>query len=213
MNHQSTAACISSPVESLHLDEAVRALGILARLLGSAEPLERAEAEEALDVLGRVPGGWLGGYEGNPAGFAAAWNRQRDLFKGLPNVLPLEESFYKEWTGDASHPLAGRKELAWGDPAAHVLAMLGNFGLALNPQDPRSPDHLAVLLEFLAFLIENRPVGEARAFCRDHLDWLADLRREAASRGIEEVLQEMVLTVESLVNDITTIQELGDCHG
>ncbi len=213
MNHQSTAACICSPGESLHLDEAVQTLGMLARLLGSAEPLGQAEAEEALDLLGRVPGGWFGEYDGDSEGFAVAWNRQRDLFKGLPNLLPLEESFYKEWTTDRSHPLAGRKELAWGDPAAHVLAMLDNFGLALSSEDPRSPDHLAVLLEFLGFLIENRSIGEAAAFCRDHLDWLPDLRREATSRGIEAVLQEMVRTVESLVNDITTIQELGDCHG
>jgi hypothetical protein len=180
----------------------VPALGTLATLFGSAEPLGEAEAQEAVNLLARVPGCCLAAYLDDPGRFAEAWNRQRYLFKGLPNVLPLEESFYKEWTSDRSHPLAGRKGLAWGDPAAHVLATLNNFGITLNAEDPRSPDHLAVLVELLAFLIENRPAGEAAAFCRDHLDWLSDLRHEAGSRGIEGVFHEMVLTAESLVNHV-----------
>ncbi len=213
MNHQSTAACIGSPSESLDLYDLVKALDTLAGLFGSAEPLGEAEAEEAIDLLVTVPGGPLARYLDDPARLADAWNGQRDLVKGVPNVLPLEESFYKAWTSDSSHPLAGRKGLAWGDTAAHVLATLNNFGIALCRDYPIPPDHLAVLLELLAYLIENRPIEEAAAFCRDHLDWLSDLRQEAKSRGIEGVFLEMVLTVESLVNHVTTIQEMGDCHG
>ncbi|MDQ7781326.1 MAG: molecular chaperone TorD family protein [Desulfomonilaceae bacterium] len=213
MNHQSGAAYIGDTCGGPHIDDPVQAVVALARLFGSSEPLGQAEAEETVDVLARVPAGCFGEYRDDPARFVDAWNRVRDLFKGLPKVLPLEESFYKEWTSDRSHPLVGRKGLAWGDPAAHVLAMFNEFGIALRAEDPRSPDHIAVLLEFLAFLMENRPTEEAQAFCRDHLDWLPDLRREATVRGFEGVFQHMVLTVESLVHYITTIQERGGRHG
>jgi len=213
MNHPSTAACDYSPGDSLHPDDLVQALGTLAGLFGTGETLGDAEAEQAVNVLARISGGRLAAYRDDPGRFAGAWNRQRHLFKGVPNVLPLEESFYKEWTADRSHPLAGRKGLAWGDPAEHVVATLNNLGIALCAEDPRAPDHLAVLLELLAYLIENRPAEEAAAFCRDHLDWLSELRHEATSRGIEGVFQEMVRTVESLVNHIIIIQELGDCRG
>jgi TorA maturation chaperone TorD len=191
-------------------EDQVRSLETLARLLGSGEPLEAAEAEAAVDLMSRVPAGRFQRYVGQPLDFMMAWNEQRDLFKGLPKELPLEESYYKEWTSDPSHPLAGQKGLVRGDPASHMVSVLDGFGMVLSPDDPRSPDNLAVLLEFLAFLVETRPIEEAAAFCGDHLDWLPDLRKEAAARGIQGVFHEMVHTVESVVKHITSIREMGD---
>jgi len=34
------------------------------------------------------------------------------------------------------------------------------------------PDHLLLLLELLAFLLENRPAEESRVFLTQHFDWL-----------------------------------------
>lgn len=212
--------CEDNPVSEyrrtgLHMshEDVVRSFETLARLLGSPEPLSSKEAEVALDLLTRVPDGGLDGSGADASEFQDAWNRQRAMFKGLPKELPLEESYYKEWTSDESHPLAGRKGLACGDPAAHMAAVLEGFGMALSPEDPKSPDNLAVLLEFVALLIENRPGEEVVAFCTDHLDWLPDLRREAASRGIGGVFNQLIVTVESLVRHITSIEEIGACHG
>lgn len=186
-------------------DDLAIAAGTLARLLGSPEPLDLGEAAEALDILATVPGSPLAEMKGDPARFQSEWNEQRNLYAGVPGLLPLEESVYKVWTTDRSHPLAGRKGLTWGDPAGHMLEVLQSFGMIPDPEDPRSPDHIAVLFEFLAILLENRSYEEVAAFCRDHLDWLEALRKEAAARGIRGMFEKVVQTAESLVNDIVSV--------
>lgn len=181
-----------------------RAAVILARLLGSAEPLSAEEAEEAVHAMKAVFETLPEGLPEDSDELAEQWNLQRDLYANLPDSISLEESVYKEWTTDSSHPLAGRKGLAWGDPAAHMIEVLNRFGMALNPENPSAPDHIAVLLEFLAFLLENRPLEEAAAFCKDHLDWLAELGTEASERGVQGVFQGLMLAAGQLTNRIIT---------
>ena len=193
------------PGDSPTREDVVDALEMLARLLGSPVPLDAEEAECAVDLLAGIPDSEFDGYGDDPMEFRDAWNRQRDLFMGLPDGLPLEESYYKEWTSDDSHPLAGQTGLSCGDPAAHMAAVLGIFGIELSPEDPKSPDNLAVLLEFLALLVENRTHEEVVAFCTDHLDWLPELRREAHTRGIEGAFHQLIGTVESLVRQIISM--------
>lgn len=175
-----------------------RTAELLARLLGSAEPLSVEEARETLAVLKDVDKVLPPDLPDDPEELAEQWNLQRYLYAGLPETLSLEESVYKAWTTDPSHPLAGRKGLAWGDPAAHMMEVLDRFGLMSDPDDSRPPDHIAVLLEFLAFLLELRPPGEAAAFCADHLDWLPLLRAEATAQGIAGVFQGLIMSAEQL---------------
>jgi hypothetical protein len=189
-----------------------RAADLLARLLGSAKPLSVEEAREALVALKAIDVALPPDLPDDPQGLAKQRNMQRYLFAGLPDTLSLEESVYKAWTTDPSHPLARRKGLAWGDPAAHMMEMLDRFGLMPDPQNSKPPDHIAVLLEFLSFLLETRPVGEAASFCADHLDWLPHLRAEAAAHGIAGVFLSLVLAAEQLADRIS-MQAMGDDHG
>lgn len=123
--------------------------------------------------------------------------RERSFAGGFGSTC-LEESFFKPWTGDESHPLHGTLGLAWGDPAAHMLRTLDRFGIELDPHGDAAPDHAAILLEFLAFLLANRPEEEVISFCKDHLDWLPELRRRAEADS-EVLLSALVAIAEGLV--------------
>ena len=114
----------------------------------------------------------------------------------------MEESFYKPWTTDPSHPLKGTTGLVRGDPAAHMAHLLETFGLRLDVDDGRAPDHISVLLKFLVFLLERRPGEEACSFCRDHLDWLRDLEGHLVDREAGRVLAPLVRTARNLVSTL-----------
>jgi hypothetical protein len=182
----------------------------LARLLGSPEPLDHEEATQCLEILSRVSGGHFGGPLRDPGTLLKEWNEQRESLAGLPQTVPLVESFYKEWTTDRAHPLSGQKGLVFGDPAAHMAQVLESFSMMPDPENPLPPDHVSVLLEFLAYLIENRPYEEAVAFCKDHLNWLSDLREQAEARGTGGLLVRLILTAESLTNHIISTHIDGE---
>ncbi|GEM_PF-920761 len=188
--------------EPLNREDLARAAESLSRLFGSPQNLTDSEAREAVDVLSRIPGTNFTELWADPKGFRQVWNENQQLFVGSPEALPLEESVYKAWTGDRSHPLAGEKGMAWGDPASHMLDVLESFGMIPDPEATMAPDHLAVLLEFLGFLIENRPPEEIRSFCGDHLDWVHELRKEAEERDLHQAFIGVVDAVESLAHHI-----------
>ncbi len=187
----------------LEAPEAAHAARILAGLFGSTEPLEEEEAREVVEVLSGIPGG-SDFFSADAEGFRRAWNDKRHLYCNSQESLSLEESVYKSWTTDKSHPLAGKKGFSWGEPAVHMAEALSGFGMAFDPETMTSPDHLSVLLEFLAFLIENRPRKEIAAFCADHLDWLADLKREARLNDLGTAFVETLETAERLITMVTS---------
>jgi hypothetical protein len=172
---------------------------VLSRLLGDPTPLDDPEACRAVQALHRIYPEEYGKFLGNPEDFRIAWNEEKDHFAQASSGFPLEESVYKEWTADESHPLGGIAGLTWGDPARHMQDVLGQFGMAVEPNELRAPDHLAVLLEFLAFLIGNRPRKEVEAFCKDHLDWLPRLLQETESTESDGILTLLIRTTELLV--------------
>ncbi len=96
--------------------------------------------------------------------------------------------------------MAGALGLAWGDPAAHVLDVLAGLGLTLDSCADKAPDHLAVLMELLAYVVRTRPVEEVRAFCGDHLDWIPELREAAKALEIPWAPAMILETVERLVS-------------
>jgi hypothetical protein len=199
-----------TPGSQIGTGDLANAARVLARLLGSPDPLDREEAAEYVTRLSRVPGGQFVDHSCDPDWFLNEWNEIRELFAGLPETIPLVESVYKEWTIDKGHPLAGRKGLVYGDPAAHMTEVLESFGMTPDPEDPLPADHLAVLLEFLAYSIEALPWQDVDAFCKDHLDWLADLRKEAEARQTGEMLVRLILTAERLIDSIISRHIFGD---
>lgn len=188
--------------EQLSARDAADAARVLAGLFGSSEPLETEEACEVVEALARIPGGKFP-YRADSEGFRAAWNEKRHLFSGTRIPVRLEESVYKIWTSDKSHPLSGATGLAWGEPAQHMAEVLAGFGMNFDPERISSPDHLSVLLEFLAFLIENGSREDIEAFCADHLNWLSDLLKEARVNDLGRAFVATVETAERLITNIT----------
>jgi TorA maturation chaperone TorD len=92
---------------------------------------------------------------------------------GKQSALPVE-SIYKKWTDDptARLPIAGSTGYLMGDPALHARYLLEHYQLQIPPDYRMMPDHLLLLLELLAFLLEHRPTEESRTFLNQHFDWL-----------------------------------------
>ena len=92
---------------------------------------------------------------------------------GRHSTLPVE-SIYKKWTEDPSArlPIAGSTGYLMGDPALHARYLLDHYQLQVPPDYRMMPDHLLLLLELLAYLLENRPPEESRTFLNQHFDWL-----------------------------------------
>jgi hypothetical protein len=187
------------PAELLPRAQQAEAARVLSRLFGDPTPLEEPEARRAVRVLHWIHPDEFAQYLDDPKGFRTAWNEEKGRFAEPSSRFPLEESVYKEWTADTSHPLGGTKGLTWGDPARHMQDVLESFGMVVDPNELRAPDHIGVLLEFLAFLIGNRPRGEVEAFSRDHLDWIPRLLQEAESTESEGILTLLIRTTERLV--------------
>jgi TorA maturation chaperone TorD len=93
-----------------------------------------------------------------------------------PFVLPVE-SLYKRWTEDPSAQvaIASSKGYLWGDSALHIQYLLVELQLKIPEEYAQMPDHLALLLELLAYMLTMRPRAECQDFLTDHFDWLTDL--------------------------------------
>lgn len=92
---------------------------------------------------------------------------------GKKSVLPVE-SVYKKWTEDptARLPIAGSTGYLMGDAALHARYLLDHYGLSVPPDYQMMPDHLVLLLELAAFLLQQRTEKESHLFLEQHLDWL-----------------------------------------
>ena len=105
---------------------------------------------------------------------------------GKASVLPVE-SLYKRWTEDPTVrlPIAGSTGYLMGDAAMHVQYLLESYGLSLPAAYRMMPDHLVLLLELAAFLLEHRTPEESRLFINQHFDWLDALSKSLASLQLE----------------------------
>ncbi len=115
--------------------------------------------------------------------------------------LQLVESVYKPWTMDPECSLAIAKEKGFilGDPALHMLELYKYFGLELPEEFQTQPDHLALELEFLAFLYENYSDKELNLFITDHLDWIPDLIEESHKLDIPYFYNVALCAVEQFI--------------
>lgn len=104
------------------------------------------------------------------------------LFRHPRHRLELTESVYKPWSsaGTSGTPFAHERGLLMGEPARHLLELYRLTGWTLPVEFASRPDHLALELAFMAYLVEYfGPVDHAQ-FLDDHLDWLPDLLQAAA---------------------------------
>ncbi|MEW6350584.1 MAG: molecular chaperone TorD family protein [Thermodesulfobacteriota bacterium] len=181
---------------------------VLGRLFRTDEPFRPEEALPAVQALHAMAPDLFGKWLTTPEAFAAEWNVEIERLVGPAGGLSLEESVYKPWTTDPSHPLAGKTGFTRGDPAAHMEAVLAACGVCWDSDD-RPPDHLSVLLEFLGLLMET---GQARAvgpFCTDHLDWLGTLAAQARLQAAEPVFMAVLESAERLVENVGIVRKKG----
>lgn len=89
---------------------------------------------------------------------------------------PPIESLYKQWTDDptAAVSFARQTGFFYGDPALHIQYLFRQFKLEFPEEYRAMPDHLTLLLEFLAFLLEHGTSDQIQSFISDHFDWLDD---------------------------------------
>lgn len=167
--------------EMTRLEKAEAAL-VLAALWGDPAEMTREDMERAAAILPALAPESCERFGNAPGELERIRAEQSHTFSGPVAEVSLEESVYKPWTTDPAHPFAGKTGLVCGEPAAHMAEVLAEFGLTVDPSDPRPPDHLAVLLEFLSFLIEQGSDDDVRSFCSDHFDWLEDLQRAGTEK-------------------------------
>lgn len=105
-------------------------------------------------------------------------------FTGPGNMIALPiESIYKNWTDDPSArlPIAGCTGYLLGDSALHVQYLLDQYGLSVPQEYRATPDHLLLLLELAAFLLQKRSQQEIQIFLSQHLDWLDQFAQALAA--------------------------------
>lgn len=87
---------------------------------------------------------------------------------------PPVESLYKQWTDDptAAVSFARQTGFFYGDPALHIRYLFREFKLEFPEEYKAMPDHLTLLLEFMAFLVEHGTPEQIQSYISDHFDWL-----------------------------------------
>ncbi|MFT9598830.1 molecular chaperone TorD family protein [Mesobacillus sp.] len=116
-------------------------------------------------------------------------------------ALPIE-SLYKQWTQDETWtlPFARDRIYILGDSALHIIYLLEKLKIEIPNELQGMPDHLAILLELLAYFIEHAPEHSTAEFLDDHFDWLDEFELQLLevtvhpfyqrlTRGLIEILK------------------------
>jgi len=106
---------------------------------------------------------------------------------GLSTSILAVESLYRTWTASPEADLifANQHGFYDSDSAAHMRFLYASLGIELAPDGVLPADHLALLLSFLALLIENAPAADIQAFIDEHLNWLPELLEIIRQRAPE----------------------------
>ncbi len=192
-------------------EERVEMAYLLAEVFGDPSGVGLEHFERLLDFASERPGLNKNSPHLKPGEFQTGWLQDIVLLLDGDNPLSLDESVYKAWTKQKSHPLSGATGRCFGDPAAHMIAVLESFGLSLEADRGQAPDSLSTLFEFLGFLLENRPSGEVVTFCHDHLDWIGELEQCAIRLNAGKALLEVISLANVFVHE--TVDEMEKVDG
>ena len=113
--------------------------------------------------------------------YAIIKEEYRRLFLGPmpPYIVPVE-SVYKKWSDDpeCKLPIAGEKGYMMGDPAMDMIRRYQAHDIVIPDKYVSMPDHIALELEYMAFLCINGDIEEQREFLGSHLDWMDGLAKD-----------------------------------
>jgi len=105
----------------------------------------------------------------------------RRLFEGPmpPYIVPVE-SVYKRWSNDpeCKLPIAGEKGYFMGDPAMDMIKRYQAHDIVIPDKYVSMPDHIALELEYMAFLCINGDIEEQKEFLDSHLNWTDGLTKD-----------------------------------
>lgn len=115
--------------------------------------------------------------------FKTVSDEYRKLFLGPipPYIVPVE-SVYKRWSlsSECTLGIAGERGYLMGDPALDMIRRYQESGVVVPDLYASMPDHIALELEYMAYLCRNAPEEEQREFRANHFDWIIDLADEVA---------------------------------
>lgn len=170
------------------------------QLLAASCQFLGAEGEELTkDILNAVLGSG-GNREEVLLDLRVEYNR---LFVGpMPPVCPPYESFF-----DKQQPLEGQKTLM-GPTSAAMEAALGSEGLEMTLDYAELPDHAAIELEFMYYLLSRAGAGEedaevylqkANTFLIEHLSaWLPEFGTKLAGESYQPFYRGIGLLLAAL---------------
>lgn len=109
----------------------------------------------------------------------------RHFVGGLPTSAIPVESLYAPWALPKEKALTHAKGHYQSTRSLYMRDLLASLGLELPVEFAAYPDHLAVQLEVLAFLIEEGDASGAAQFLLERFAWLSDYRPRLVSLGPE----------------------------
>jgi TorA maturation chaperone TorD len=139
----------------------------------------------------------------------------RRLFEGHmpPYIVPVE-SVYKRWSNDpeCKLPMAGEKGYLMGDPAMDMIKRYQARDIVIPDKYSSMPDHIALEMEYMAFLCINGDIEEQMEFLGSHLNWIDELAKEIknfeqGSKFYSAGAEITVLIISSLVRNLNNKTE------
>ena len=163
--HTLLAECLKEPTEEFV--EEVQAGVLEAELSAHADALELPVSEPTPPT---------------PSDRATLQRQYLSLFEAMRQPFaPPAESPYKPWYGDRGGLMGG--------PAA--TEMENRYDAVDASPPPGYPaDHIALLLEYGALLLDSGAIDEYRAFLESHLDWVAAFARQIDAAATESQFYE-----------------------
>ena len=122
-------------------------------------------------------------YSSTEEEFIAALKSEYDsLFEGpVRPFFPLVESVYKPWDTSGGSILGADRGYIMGDSALAMIERYKDAGISIPKGYSHQPDHLALLLEYMATTIDKTSGADQLQFINTHLDWIGTILN-----GIEE---------------------------
>jgi TorA maturation chaperone TorD len=134
------------------------------------------------------------------------------LFEGpvIP-FFPLVESVYKPWDASGGSILGADRGYIMGDSALAMIERYKNAGISIPKSYSHQPDHLALLLEYMASTIDKTSGVDQLRFINTHLDWMGNILAEIEENSNSAHYPAFIRFLKSYINeDSKRLEELTD---